>query len=133
MSPAHGCYRFPFISHLSEFVPPSRTIDFQTPLPATLLFCHLYKSHGCPTPLTSKRKQPMTPQFAKTRSMQDPNRCNYRFPNDMRCRLIGFGTQPFCPKHTQVAVPPPPDAAEIASTLTVNLDDFTSAAQINDF
>src|SRR5882724_6189254 len=51
----------------------------------------------------------------------------------MRCRLIGFGTQPFCPKHTQLLVPPPPDATEIASTLTVNLDDFTSAAQINDF
>jgi hypothetical protein len=65
--------------------------------------------------------------------MNDPNRCNYRFPNGMRCRLIGFGTRPFCPKHTHIAVPPPPDPAEIASTLTVNLDDFTSAAQINDF
>ena len=75
----------------------------------------------------------MTPQSAKSISMHDPNRCNYRFPNGMRCRLIGFGTQPFCPKHTQVAVPPQPDPAEIASTLTVNLDDFTSAAQINDF
>jgi hypothetical protein len=75
----------------------------------------------------------MTPQFAKSSSMQDPNRCNYRFANGMRCRLIGFGTQPFCPKHAQVPLPPQPDAIEIASTLTVNLDDFTSAAQINDF
>ncbi len=75
----------------------------------------------------------MTPQFAKSSSIHNPNRCNYRFPNGMRCRLVGFGTQPFCPKHTQVAVPPQPDPAEIASTLTVNLDDFTSAAQINDF
>ena len=75
----------------------------------------------------------MTPQFAKSSSMNDPARCNYRFPNGMRCRLIGFGTQPFCPKHTQVATPPPPEPAEIASTLTANLDDFTSAAQINDF
>ncbi len=74
----------------------------------------------------------MTPQFAKSISMHDPNRCNYSFPNGMRCRLIGFGNQPFCPKHTQVAVPPQPDPAEIASTLTVNLDDFTSAAKIND-
>src|SRR5258705_4144633 len=85
-----------------------------------------------PTSL-QKGNQPMTPQVAKSSSMHDPNRCNYRFPNGMRCRLIGFGTQPFCPKHTQVAVPPQPDPAEIASTLTVNLDDFTSAAQINDF
>ncbi len=61
-------------------------------------------------------------------------RRNHRFPNGMRCRLIGFGSQPFCPKHTQpAAAPPPPDPAEIASTLTADLDDFTSAAQINDF
>ena len=75
----------------------------------------------------------MTPQSAKSSSIHNPNRCNHRFPNGMRCRLIGFGTQPFCPKHTQVALPPQPDPAEIASNLTVNLDDFTSAAQINDF
>ena len=75
----------------------------------------------------------MTPQFAKSSSMHDPNRCNFRFPNGMRCRLLGFGNQPFCPKHTHVPAPPQPDPAEIASTLTVDLDDFTSAAQINDF
>jgi hypothetical protein len=75
----------------------------------------------------------MTPQFAKSSSIHNSARCNHRFPNGMRCRLIGFGSQPFCPKHTQVTVPPPPEPAEIASTLTANLDDFTSAAQINDF
>jgi hypothetical protein len=75
----------------------------------------------------------MTPQFAKCSTINDPARCNYRFANGMRCRLIGFGSQPFCPKHTHPAAPPPPEPAEIASTLTANLDDFTSAAQINDF
>ena len=75
----------------------------------------------------------MTQQFAKSSSINNSARCNHRFPNGMRCRLNGFGTQPFCPKHTQLLVPPPPDSAEIAATLTVNLDDFTSAAQINDF
>ena len=75
----------------------------------------------------------MTQQFAKSSSINSSARCNYRFPNGMRCRLIGFGSQPFCPKHTQVAAPPPPEPAEVASTLTANLDDFTSAAQINDF
>jgi hypothetical protein len=75
----------------------------------------------------------MTAQFTKSSSIHNPNRCNHRFPNGMRCRLIGFANQPFCPKHTQVALPPELDATEIASTLTVNLDDFTSAAQINDF
>jgi hypothetical protein len=75
----------------------------------------------------------MTPQFAKSSSIPNSARCNYRFPNGMRCRLVGFGSQPFCPKHTQVAAPPQPNPAEVASTLTANLDDFTSAAQINDF
>jgi hypothetical protein len=75
----------------------------------------------------------MTPQFAKSSSIHNSNRCNYRFPNGMRCRFIGFGNQPFCPKHTHIAAPPPPNPVEIASTLTANLDDFTSAAQINDF
>jgi len=75
----------------------------------------------------------MTQQFAKSSSINNSARCNHRFPNGMRCRLLGFGSQAFCPKHTQVATPPPPDPIEIASTLTVNLDDFTSAAQINDF
>lgn len=75
----------------------------------------------------------MTPQFAKPSSINNSARCNHRFPNGMRCRLFGFGNQPFCPKHTQLAPPPSPEPAEIASTLTANLDDFTSAAQINDF
>jgi hypothetical protein len=75
----------------------------------------------------------MTPQSAESISIHNSARCNHRFPNGMRCRLIGFGSQPFCPKHTQVAAPPQPNPAEIASTLTANLDDFTSAAQINDF
>jgi len=75
----------------------------------------------------------MTPQFAKSSSINNSARCNYRFPNGMRCRLIGFGSQPFCPRHTQPAAPPQPNPAEIASTLTADLDDFTSAAQINDF
>ncbi len=75
----------------------------------------------------------MTQQFAKSSFINNSARCNHRFSNGMRCRLLGFGAQPFCPKHTQLLVPPPPDPAEIAATLTVNLDDFTSAAQINDF
>ena len=75
----------------------------------------------------------MTPQFAKSSSINNSARCNHRFPNGMRCRLIGLGSQPLCPKHTHAVATPPPDPAEIASTLTADLDDFTSAAQINDF
>jgi hypothetical protein len=75
----------------------------------------------------------MTQQFDKSSSINNSARCNHRFPNGMRCRLIGFARQPFCPKHTHAAAPSPPEPVEIASTLTANLDDFTSAAQINDF
>jgi hypothetical protein len=76
----------------------------------------------------------MTVQSAKSSSINNSARCSYRFPNGMRCRLIGFAGQPFCPKHTQPATAPPqPTSAEIASTLTNNLDDFTSAEQINTF
>jgi hypothetical protein len=75
----------------------------------------------------------MTPQPANSSSINNSARCSHRFPNGMRCRLFGLANQPFCPKHTQPAVIPPPDPAEIASTLTANLDDFTSAAQINNF
>jgi hypothetical protein len=81
----------------------------------------------------------MTQSASKPRFINNSARCNYRFPNGMRCRLIGFGSQPFCPKHTQAAAGPQPvvarqhNPAEVASTLTANLDDFTSAAQINDF
>jgi hypothetical protein len=75
----------------------------------------------------------MTQQFAKSSSINNSARCSHRFPNGMRCRLFGFGSQPFCPKHAHPAPPPPPEPTEVASTLTANLDDFTSAAQINDF
>jgi hypothetical protein len=75
----------------------------------------------------------MTTASANPSSINDSARCNYRFPNGMRCRLLGFADQPFCPKHSQPAVPTRPDPAETAATLTANLDDFTSAAQLNDF
>ena len=75
----------------------------------------------------------MTQSATKPSFINNSARCIFLYPNGRRCRLNGFGTQPFCPKHTQLLAPPPPDPAEIAATLTVNLDDFTSAAQINDF
>ena len=69
----------------------------------------------------------------KPSSINNSERCAYRFPNGMRCRLLGFAGQSFCPKHSEPALPPRPDPAETAATLTANLDDFTSASQINDF
>ena len=79
----------------------------------------------------------MTAQSAKPSSINDSARCHYRFPNGMRCRLIGFAGQPFCPKHTPCAPAPPSEpvynSAEVAAALTAGLDDFSSAEQINTF
>jgi hypothetical protein len=74
----------------------------------------------------------MTQQTTKPSFINNPARCTYRFPNGRRCRLSATKGNPnFCPAHAPL--PNQHDAAEIASTLTANLDDFTSAAQINNF
>ena len=75
----------------------------------------------------------MTTASSKPSPFNNSARCNHRFPNGMRCRLPLLGGQPFCLKHTQPGIQTCPDPAETAATLTANLDDFTSAAQVNDF
>ena len=74
----------------------------------------------------------MTRQSAKPSFINHSARCTHVFPNGRRCRLYATANPNFCPAHAPLPANQP-DAAEIASTLTVNLDDFTSAAQINDF
>ena len=74
----------------------------------------------------------MTRQSAKPSFINQSARCAHVFPNGRRCRLYAAVNPSFCPAHAPLPANQP-DAAEIASTLTVNLDDFTSAAQINDF
>jgi hypothetical protein len=75
----------------------------------------------------------MTQQTANSRFINHSARCTHRFPNGRRCRLYATNANPnFCPAHAPLPANQP-EPAEIASTLTVNLDDFTSAAQINDF
>ena len=69
---------------------------------------------------------------ANPSSINNSERCAYRFPNGMRSRLFGLAGQRFCPKHSQPAIPTRPDPAETAATLTAHLDDFTSPSQIND-
>jgi hypothetical protein len=79
----------------------------------------------------------MTQQTAKSRFINNSARCTYRFPNGRRCRLYATNGNPnFCPAHAPLPAnqhDAAPNSSEVASTLTVNLDDFTSAAQINDF
>jgi hypothetical protein len=75
----------------------------------------------------------MTQQPANSRFINNSARCTYRFPNGRRCRLYATNANPnFCPAHAPFQANQH-NPAEIASTLTANLDDFTSAAQINDF
>jgi hypothetical protein len=75
----------------------------------------------------------MTQQTAKSSFINNSARCNHRFPNGRRCRLYTTDINPnFCPAHAPLPANQH-NPAEIASTLTANLDDFTSAAQINDF
>jgi len=75
----------------------------------------------------------MTLQTAKPSFINDSARCTYRFPNGRRCRLyIAEVDSSFCPAHSRLPENQcePPDTA---TTLTANLTDFTSAAEINDF
>jgi hypothetical protein len=82
---------------------------------------------------TSKRKIKMTQSASNPSSINNSARCIHLYPNGRRCRLSA--TTPnshFCPAHSRLPENQP-EPAEVASTLTANLDDFTSAAQINDF
>ena len=75
----------------------------------------------------------MTPRTAKPSFINNSARCTHLFPNGRRCRLYATNINPnFCPAHAPLPANQY-DSAAIASTLTANLDDFTSAAQINDF
>jgi len=75
----------------------------------------------------------MTQSASNPSFINNSARCIHLYPNGRRCRLSA--TTPnshFCPAHDRLPQNQP-EPAEIASTLTANLDDFTSAAQINDF
>ena len=75
----------------------------------------------------------MTHSASNPSIINNSARCIYFYPNGRRCRLSA--TTPnshFCPAHDRQPQNQP-EPAEIASTLTASLDDFASAAQINDF
>ena len=75
----------------------------------------------------------MTQSASNPSFINNTARCIYLYPNGRRCRLYATAVNPnFCPAHAPLPANQP-NPAEIASTLTANLDDFTSAVQINDF
>ena len=74
----------------------------------------------------------MTQSASNPSFINNTARCIYLYPNGRRCRLYATAVNPnFCPAHAPLPANQPDP--EIASTLTANLDDFSSAVQINDF
>jgi hypothetical protein len=74
----------------------------------------------------------MTQQTANPSVINNSARCRHFYPNGRRCRLsASLAHRNFCLTHARLPQNQP--EPEIASTLTANLDDFTSAAQINNF
>jgi len=66
----------------------------------------------------------MTQQTAKPHFINNSARCTHLFPNGRRCRLYATNINPnFCPAHAPLPANQY-DSAEIAFTLTANLDDF---------
>ena len=75
----------------------------------------------------------MTQSASNPSFINNSARCIYLYPNGRRCRLSATAANPnFCPAHAPLPANQH-EPAEVASTLTANLDDFTSAVQINDF
>jgi len=75
----------------------------------------------------------MTQSASNPSFINNSARCIYLYPNGRRCRLSATAANPnFCPAHAPLPANQH-EPAEVASTLTANLDDFTSATQINDF
>ena len=75
----------------------------------------------------------MTYSASKPSFINNSSRCVHFYPNGRRCRLSATNLNShFCSAHARLPQNSP-DPADVACTLTANLDDFTSAAQINDF
>jgi len=73
----------------------------------------------------------MTQQTANSHAINNSARCQHFYPNGRRCRLSSTTHPNFCSTHAPLPQNRP--APEIASLLTAELTDFTSAVQINDF
>jgi hypothetical protein len=75
----------------------------------------------------------MTPKHTNSNSINDSSRCEHRFINGTRCRLLVPNTESlFCRNHAQL---PEHEHApvDLSATLTAGLTEFKSAIPINDF
>ncbi|MGO9643002.1 MAG: hypothetical protein ACLP1Y_17050 [Candidatus Acidiferrales bacterium] len=75
----------------------------------------------------------MTRKSAKSRKSNDLSRCRHRFPGGRRCRLPLSNRSPFfCADHAHLQ-PPAGALVDLAPELTADVEEFTSASDINEF
>lgn len=75
----------------------------------------------------------MTQQAQKSSFSNNSNRCNHRFANAMRCRLLTPDANSlFCAMHAKLPENVR-ECADAAVSLTADLKEFRSAIAINDF
>lgn len=74
----------------------------------------------------------MTQSAANPSSTNAISRCTHRYANGRRCRISSGPNPNFCRLHSNLPQNLP-DPAQIAAILSADLDDFTSALQVNDF
>ena len=72
-------------------------------------------------------------QQAQPSSTNNSNRCNHRFANAMRCRLLTPDADSlYCASHAKLPENQP-ECSDTAARLTADLKEFRSAISINDF
>jgi hypothetical protein len=75
----------------------------------------------------------MNTKSANPSPASDSSRCQHRFANGQRCRLLASGSETnYCPRHAKLPQNQR-EPADLTDTLTAGLGEFTSAAPINDF
>ena len=75
----------------------------------------------------------MTQQTAKPRLINNSARCNHRFANGMRCRLLTLDADSsYCANHARL-VENQRESADTVASLTADLQELRSAIPINDF
>jgi len=75
----------------------------------------------------------MNQHTAKPSFINNSSRCNHRFANGMRCRLLTLGADSsYCANHAR-RVENQRESAGTAASLTADLKEFRSALPINDF
>jgi hypothetical protein len=74
-----------------------------------------------------ERIENMTASTANSSRVNDVPRCAQRYSNGKRCRSFAGPRSAFCPRHSAT------DAEDLAAILTGGLEEFTSAAHLNDF